>query len=268
VLLRASPGRDNTSGGTATGSQAMSDPACHPPETLVLYHHLDGHLGRHRRPERRVGVRSSPGAPVTRRYAAGPVSTEAAAIDPVPAGQPWGARRRLARVPMPGTVGGGLIMRRNPCSSHGHPPSGLPGTEGTVLICPWCDWPHGLPDGGFNSVLWGFNSVARVTGAGLRVRGGSCWQQRRLSPRCPEEGASLCGCRSLPLARAPGPPSSSFPQVTGSACAAGWHCRLPWAARCRPGRPVVVSAWSGDRSPVWGCTTTGGDQVPPRTHGG
>jgi hypothetical protein len=29
---------------------------------------------------------------------------------------------------------------------------------------------------------------------------------------------------------------------------------------------LVVLAWTGDRSPVWGCTTTSGDQVPPRTH--
>ena len=38
----------------------------------------------------------SPAAPVTRRYAAGPVSTEAAAIDPVPAGPALGIHRRLA----------------------------------------------------------------------------------------------------------------------------------------------------------------------------
>jgi hypothetical protein len=28
---------------------------------------------------------------------------------------------------------------------------------------------------------------------------------------------------------------------------------------------LVVLVWTGDRSPVWGCTTTSGDQVPPRT---
>jgi hypothetical protein len=28
---------------------------------------------------------------------------------------------------------------------------------------------------------------------------------------------------------------------------------------------LVVLAWSGDRSPIRGCTTTSGDQVPPRT---
>ena len=36
--------------------------------------------------------------------------------------------------------------------------------------------------------------------------------------------------------------------------------------RARPA--LFVLAWTGDRSPIRGCTTTSGDQVPPRTHGG
>jgi hypothetical protein len=111
--------------------------------------------------------------------------------------QPWGAHRRLARVSMSGTADGGHVMRRNPCGSHGRPPSGPPGTEGTVLICPCAAGRRGLPRWGFNSVLWGFNSVARSSGRKLS-------QQReavaalslggRLVMRLPQSGPGT-GCR-------------------------------------------------------------------------
>jgi hypothetical protein len=40
----------------------------------------------------------------------------------------------------------------------------------------------------------------------------------------------------------------------------------PLLARGMPARTALgVLAWSGDGSPVWGCTTTSGVQVPPRT---
>jgi len=50
--------------------------------------------------------------------------------------------------------------------------------------------------------------------------------------RLPQSGAGI--------GRRPAPPSSSFPQVTHPGCAAGWRCRLPSTARCRPGRPLAV----------------------------
>ena len=87
------------------------------------------------------------------------------------------------RVSMSGTAGGGPIMRRNPCGSHGRPPSGPPGTEGTVLICPCAAGRRGLPDGGSTRFYGG---STRWQGH----RGGSCRSSGRLSPRCPEVGAS------------------------------------------------------------------------------
>ena len=43
-------------------------------------------------------------------------------------------------------------------------------------------------------------------------------------------------------------------------------CREPLAPIELPAEGICgVLLWSGDRSPVWGCTTTSGDQVPPRT---
>jgi len=64
----------------------------------------------------------------------------------------------------------------------------------------------------------------------------------------------------------PGSPPSSFPQVT---CLdrSGRPVLPPLFAcemRARPALAVLL--WTGDRSPIRGCTTTSGDQVPPRTH--
>lgn len=81
--------------------------------------------------KRRLRARYPPAAPVTRCYAAWPASTEAADIDPVPAGRVLGADRQLARVSMP-SPGSRPSCTRNSCSSHGRPPSGSPGMEGTV----------------------------------------------------------------------------------------------------------------------------------------
>ena len=63
----------------------------------------------------------------------------------------------------------------------------------------------------------------------------------------------------------PGSPPSSFPQVT---CLdrSGRPVLPPlFACEMRARPALAVLAWSGDGSPVWGCTTTSGDQVPPRT---
>jgi len=108
------------------------------------------------------------------------------------------------------------------------------------------------------------------------------WQGHRgrftgLRLRCGDGRAAAggCHCASLMMKRraaaaavrpcprpGPGSPLSSFPQVT---------------CLDRPGRPVLaplfacgmrarpalaVLAWSGDGSPVRGCTTTSGDRVP------
>ena len=58
---------------------------------------------------------------------------------------------------------------------------------------------------------------------------------------------------------------SSFPQVTCPDRPGGPV--LPPLSACglRPQQALVVLAWSGDGSPVWGCTTMGGGRVPPRT---
>ena len=195
--------------------------------------------------------------PVTRRYAAGPVSTEAAATDPVPAGPAlggpiggWPGSRCRAR------PGGGHVMRRNPCSSHGRPPSGPPDTEGTVLICTCASWPPGTASWGFNSVLWGFNSVARSLG--------------RFRRRCGRLPAAAGGCRRAVLMREPRHAAAAvrpWPGARPGCCLRRFrssHARTgrraglppPFACEMPPGA-LAVLAWSGDRSPVWGCTTDG-----------
>ena len=178
--------------------------------------------------------RLSLGVTLPGRYQPGPRLSTSYRLD-----QPWGAHRRLARVSMSGTAGGGHVMRRNPCGSHGRPPSGPPGTEGTVLICPLCGWPPGTARWGFNSDSWGFNSVARSSGRKLSQRG-------RLSPRCPEDGASRCGCRSPALARGAAP-AATF--AVSAAHAPGLRSLAalppPWPARCpaRQGLGCVSLGW-------------------------
>ena len=82
---------------------------------------------------RRVGVRSprprlSLGVTLPGRYQPGPRLSTRCRLDQ-PLGEPvggWpGSRCRAA-------ADGRPVMRRNPCSSHGRPPSGPPGTENTV----------------------------------------------------------------------------------------------------------------------------------------
>jgi hypothetical protein len=133
----------------------------------------------------RVGVRSlrprlSLGVTLPGRYQPRPRLSTRYRLD-----QPWGAHRRLGRVSVSGTADGGQITRRNPCSSHGRPPSGLPGTEGTVLICP-CAARLAAGDC-LMGVQLGFMGVqlgGKVIGAGAVGSSG------RLPPRRPEEGAS------------------------------------------------------------------------------
>ena len=115
---------------------------------------------------------------------------------------------------------------------------------------------------------------------GSTRRHGHLGRFTRLRPRCGDWRAAARGCRcaSLMVKRRaaaaavrpcgrpdPGSPPSSFPQVT---CLdrPGRPVLPPLFAcemRARPG--LAVLAWSGDGSPVRGCTTTSGDRVPPRT---
>jgi len=135
-----------------------------------------------------------------------------------------------------------------------------------LLICPGAASRRGLPYGGSARVSWGFNSVARSSGpaygAAAAVRGPAS-SGGRLSLCFPDDEASCCGCRGPALRTARSwlttlvVSAGHMPGLVGRSGAAAF-CRLRNAAR----PTVVVLAWSGDRSPVWGCTTTGGDQVP------
>jgi hypothetical protein len=115
---------------------------------------------------------------------------------------------------------------------------------------------------GFMGVQLG-GKVIWAGSLGLRLRCGD-WRA----------AAGGCHCASLMIKRraaaaavrpcvrpGPGSPPSSFPQVT---CLdrSGRPVLPPLFAcemRARPALAVLV--WSGDGSPVWGCTTTSGDQV-------
>ena len=98
--------------------------------------------------------------------------------------------------------------------------------------------------------------------------------------RCGDRRAAAggCHCASLMIERraaaaavrpcvrpGPGSPSSSFPQVTCLGRSGGPVLPPLFACEMRARPALAVLAWGGDGSPVWGCTTTSGDQVPPRT---
>jgi len=111
----------------------------------------------------------------------------------------------------------------------------------------------------------GFNSVARssgpVYGAAAAVRGLAS-SSGRLSLCFPDDEASCCGCRGPALRTARSwlttlvVSAGHMPGPVGRPGAVA-SFRLRNAAR----PDLVVLAWSGDRSPVWGCTTTSGDRV-------
>jgi hypothetical protein len=63
--------------------------------------------------------------------------------------------------------------------------------------------------------------------------------------------------------RRPGRCLRRFSRSHARAAQPGGTAASPGHPRCRPGRASVVLAWAGDRSPIRGCTTTSGDQVPP-----
>ena len=111
-------------------------------------------------------------------------------------------------------------------------------------------------------------SSAPVYGAAAAVRGLAS-SSGRLSLCFPDDEASCCGWRGPALRAARSRltalvvSAGHMPGPAGQAGAAA-SFRLRYAAR----PALAVLAWSGDGSPVWGCTTTSGVQVPPRTHGG
>jgi hypothetical protein len=153
-------------------------------------------------------------------------------------------------------VGGGPVMRRNPCGGHGRPPSGPPATEGAVLICPCAAGRRGLPDGGSTRFM-GVQLGGKVTGEGAVAAAGGC--RRAVLGWAPRDAAAAVrSWHGAPSRLLP----SSFPQVTGP----GLRSRValpPLLADEMPARQgSVVLAWAGDRSPIRGCTTTGGDRVP------
>ena len=138
-----------------------------------------------------------------------------------------------------------------------------------LLICPGAASRRGLPYGGSARVSWGFNSVARSSGpaygAAAAVQGPAS-SGGRLSLCFPDDEASCCGCRGPALRTARSRLTAFlFPQVTCPDRSGGPVLPPLVVCEMRARPTVVVLAWSGDRSPIWGCTTTGGDQVPPRT---
>jgi hypothetical protein len=183
--------------------------------------------------------------------------------------QPWGSHRGLARVPMPGIVGGGPVMRRNPSGSHGRPPSGPPGTEGTVLVCPCAAGRRGLPDGGSTRFHGGSTRRHGHLGrcARLRLRCGNC---RAAAGGC-HRASPMIKHREAAAAVGPGPaaPFRLTVLVVSAVHMPGPVRRAGAAASSRlriagPAGPFVL-ALSGDRSPIGGCTTTSGDRVPSDT---
>lgn len=118
---------------------------------------------------------------------------------------------------------------------------------------------------GFNSASWGFNSaswssgLACQTAAAVRELPG---QQRGGCHRAPP----MIKRSEAAAAIRPGPAAPSrltalvIPQVT-PVDQSGWAGAASSACGSRARLARVVLPWGGDRSPVRGCTTTGGDQV-------
>ena len=131
---------------------------------------------------------------------------------------------------------------------------------------------RGLPGGNYGGSTRFYGGSTRWQGhlgrfAGLRLRCGDC-----------RAAAGGCHCASLMMKRRAaaaavrpclrpdsGSPPSSFPQVTCLDRSGGPVLPPLFACGMRARPALAVLAWSGDGSPVWGCTTTSGDQVP-RTH--
>ena len=154
--------------------------------------------------------------------------------------------------------------RRCPCQLRA---GGLCAVRGKapLLICSGAASRRGLPYGGSTRFYGGSTRwqghLGRFTG--LRLRCGD-WRA----------AAGGCHCASLmrkrraaaaavrPCVRPdPGSPPSSFPQVTCLDRSGGPVLPPLFACEMRARPALVVLAWSGDRSPFRGCTTTTGVQV-------
>jgi hypothetical protein len=81
-----------------------------------------------------------------------------------------------------------------------------------------------------------------------------------LAARLPADDCQQAGTTALLVSTPPGSAAGHMPEPAGQAGAApSFACEM----RARPA--LAVLAWAGDGSPVRGCTTTSGVQVPPRT---
>ena len=160
-------------------------------------------------------------------------------------------RRRRDRRPCPCQLRAGGL-----CAARGKAP---------LLICSGAASRRGLPYGGSTRFYGGSTRwqghLGRFTGLRLRcgdwrAAAGGCHRASLMIKR----RAAAAAVRPC-LRPGPGSPPSSFPQVT---CLdrSGRPVLPPLFACEMRGRPALaVLAWSGDRSPIRGCTTTSGDQV-------
>ena len=137
--------------------------------------------------------------------------------------------------------------------------------KGAAFDLPGRGWPPGMSHGGSTRFYGGSTRWqghrGRIWGAAAAVRG-PAGRSGRLSACFPDDEAPGCGCRGPALRAARSRltalvvSAGHMPGPAGQAGAAS-SCRL------RNARPaaLAVLAWTGDRSPVRGCTTTEGDQV-------
>ena len=135
------------------------------------------------------------------------------------------------------------------------------------LICSGAASRRGLPYGGSTRFMGVQLGGIGARFGGLRLRCGD-WRAAA--------GGCHCACLMIkPRAAAatvrpclrpdPGAPSSPFPQVRCLDRSGGPVLPPLSACEMRARPALAVLAWTGDRSPVRGCTTTEGDQVPPWT---
>jgi hypothetical protein len=86
----------------------------------------------------------------------------------------------------------------------------------------------------------------------------------KLSPCLPDDGAPRRGCRRPALACSSIPADRDH-RFRRSGAQTGYAARAApplFACGMRARAVLVVLAWSGDGSPVWGCTTTSGTESP------
>ncbi len=130
-----------------------------------------------------------------------------------------------------------------------------------VRAGPGSGTPHvmGVQLGFMGVQLGGKGHRGRIAGgAGTAAAAGGC--RRAFLGREPRDAAAAVRPRhgAPPRPRRPRRFRRSQDRTGQPAGAAAFPC----PGRCRPGRPLAVLAWSGDGSPIRGCTTTSGDRVP------